>query len=86
MAAAELIATGTTAANSADVTVTTTAVAVALKAAADGAEVVVSLKDDGGAYNIIGRITSGSPVATVSAPGVYRFSRVAGKSCGVFSG
>ena len=86
MAAAELIATGTTAANSADVTVVAgTPITVALKAAADGAEVAVKLKDDGAAYNIVGRITSAQPSLMILAPGTYRFSRIAGASCGVFS-
>lgn len=84
--ATQLLAAGTTAADSADVTVVAgTPVTVALKAAADGAEVAVKLKDDGAAYNIVGRITSSAPALMISAPGTYRFSRVAGATCGVFS-
>lgn len=84
--ATEILATGSTAANSADVVVAAgTPLTVALKAAASGAEVVVSLKDDASAYNIVGRITSSAPSSLISAPGTYRFSRVAGSSCGVFS-
>lgn len=84
--ATSLIAAGTTAADSADVTVVAgTPQTVALKAAADGAEVAIKLKDDGGAYNIVGRLTSAVPAQMISAPGVYRLSRIAGASCGVFS-
>lgn len=84
--ATQLLAAGTTAADSADVTVVAgTPITVALKAAADGAEVAVKLKDDGAAYNIVGRLTSAQPALMVSAPGTYRFSRIAGASCGVFS-
>ncbi|MGX9144983.1 hypothetical protein [Mesorhizobium sp. 128a] len=88
MAAAELLATGSTAANSGDVTVAAgTPITVGLKGVADqNAIVLVSLKDDASAYNQTGgRLTSGEPVLMISAPGTYRFSRVAGGVCGVFS-
>lgn len=88
MAAAELIATGSTAANSADVTVVAgTPITVGLKGVVDAnATVLVSLKDDGSAYNRINsRLTSDVASLMISAPGTYRFSRVAGSTCGVFS-
>lgn len=88
MAAAEILATGSTAANSADVTVAAgTPLAVSLKGVADGqALVVILLKDDAAAYNVVGALRSHAPSTLISAPGTYRFSRVAGAACGVFSG
>jgi hypothetical protein len=84
--ATQLIATGTTAASSSDVVVAAgTPVTVGLKASVPGAEVVIALKDDASAYNIVGRLTHLSPATVISGPGTYRFTRVAGASCGVFS-
>ncbi|MBZ9973505.1 hypothetical protein LB517_28145 [Mesorhizobium sp. BR1-1-12] len=87
MAATQLLATGSTAASSTDLTIAAgTPVVVCLKGVADGgALVIVSLKDDAGAYNVIWRLTSGSPVIEITGPGTYRFTRVAGSACGVFS-
>lgn len=87
MAAAEILATGTGALNSSDVTITTTALAVAMKGFASDAIVNVSLKDDAGAYNRFCSITSDNPSRVFSAAGVYRFSRPASSgACGLFSG
>lgn len=82
MAATQILATNTTAADSSDITLTTDTV-VGLKGAAIGSEVIIKLKDDGGAYNVIGKLTSEEP-AKLLAAGIYRFSRVAGASCGVY--
>jgi len=82
MAATQILATNTTAADSSDITLTTDTI-VGLKGAAIGSEVIVKLKDDGGAYNVIGKLTSEEPAKTLGA-GIYRFSRVAGASCGVY--
>ena len=86
--ATEILATASTAANSADVVVAAgTPLTVSLKGVADGqALVVVLLKDDAAAYNVVGAIRSHAPALTISAPGTYRFTRVAGGTCGVFSG
>lgn len=84
MAATQILAANTTAADSSDITLTTDTI-VGLKGASTGAEVIVKLKDDGGAYNVIGKLTSEEP-AKVLVAGIYRFSRVAGPSCGVFRG
>lgn len=84
MAAVNVLTTGTTAADSADITLTTDTV-VGLKAAAPQSEVIVKIKDDGAAYNVIGTLTSEEP-AKVLPPGVYRFTRPAGPSCGVYQG
>lgn len=84
MAAVNVLTTGTTAADSSDITLTTDTV-VGLKAAAPQSEVIVKIKDDADAYNVIGKLTSEEP-AKVLAAGIYRFTRPAGPSCGVYRG
>lgn len=87
MAAANLIANGTTAATSSDIVLADGAsILISLKAAADGAEVHIELKDDAGNYNSVGRILASDPAKKVEGPGTYRARRIAGASCGVFSG
>lgn len=86
----QILATAATDASSGDVTVTGT-LAVALKGVDagppdSGALVRIELKDDAGTYTVIGKITSADPSAVITAPGTYRFSRVGGAKCGVFSG
>lgn len=85
--ATQILATASTAADSADVTVAAgTPVTVGLKGVVDAnAAVIISLKDDAATYNVVGRLTSDVPSLMISAPGTYRFSRVAGATCGVFS-
>ncbi|RWN51392.1 MAG: hypothetical protein EOS04_24270 [Mesorhizobium sp.] len=84
--AAELLATGSTAANSSDLTVSAgTPVTVGLKGWVTDAKVYIYLKDDAAAYNLVGKLTAYEPATSITAPGTYRFSRVAGASCGVFS-
>ena len=82
----QILATGSTAASSADVVVTD-ALAVALKGEV-GMEsfVYIELKDDAGAYNVVGSLTSHSPATIIVTAGTYRFTRRAGATCGVFSG
>lgn len=88
----QILAVGTTAADSSDVVVAAGAtLAVSLKDAAGpnvlgGALVHIALKDDAGQYFRFDRLTTGRPALALVAPGTYRFSRVAGTSCGVFSG
>ena len=90
--ATEILAAGTTDANSGDVTVVAgTPLTVALKDAAGkfvapGAHVEIQLKDDAGQYFWIDELTSGDPAKVIIGPGTYRFVRRAGTSCGVFSG
>ncbi|TPM58981.1 hypothetical protein FJ959_08895 [Mesorhizobium sp. B2-2-4] len=86
--ATQILATGSTAADSADVTVAAgTPITVGLKGVVDAnALVIIYLKDDGAAYNQVGRLTSDVPSIMISAPGTYRFSRAAGATCGAFSG
>lgn len=82
----QILATGDTAANSADVVVTDP-ITVALKDAAYGAEVLIRIKDDVGSYSIVGVLNNWSrPAVVIAGPGTYRFSRKAGSTCGVFSG
>jgi hypothetical protein len=89
--ATEILAVGTDAANSADVVVTADGLTVALKDAsgprlAQGARVEILLKDDDAEYFLVDTLNSGSrPAVFIVAPGTYRFTRIAGASCGVFS-
>lgn len=91
--ATSLLAVGTTAADSSDLVVAAgTPVTVSLKNTAAPvpieAKVNISLKDDAGAYFVVGNLTGewNKHATSITAPGTYRFSRVAGASCGVFSG
>ncbi|TIM07603.1 hypothetical protein [Mesorhizobium sp.] len=84
--ATELLAAGSTAASSSDLVVASgTPVTVGLKGAAAGAQVQIYLKDDAAAYNLVGQLTAYSPATSITAAGTYRFTRVAGAACGVFS-
>jgi hypothetical protein len=91
MAITELLATGTTAANSSDLVVAAnTPVTVCLKDAAgpgvgNGARVDIQLKADSGEYFAVGSLTGARPAVSITAAGTYRLSRAAGVSCGVFS-
>jgi len=90
--ATEILAVGTTAANSADVTIAAGAtLTVCLKDAAgavigNAAKVEIQLKDDAGEYFTVATLTGGRPSIVIVGAGTYRFSRHAGISCGVFSG
>ncbi|MBK5958106.1 hypothetical protein CCR97_08230 [Rhodoplanes elegans] len=88
MAAAQLIATGDTATSSSDQTVADgSTLTVALKGVTGSqARVLIELKDDGGTYNVVGELNSLQPATVIAAPGVYRLTRVAGATCGVYSG
>jgi hypothetical protein len=87
--ATQLLAVGTTAADSAD-QVLTAGTMLCLKDAAGtsvlaGAFVDISVKDDVGQYFRIGALTGARPAMVINGSGTYRFSRRAGASCGVFS-
>lgn len=88
--ATELLAVGSTAANSADLVVTTP-VTVALKDASgprvSDAAVAIQLKSDTAQYFTVAELRGvGERSATlIVAPGTYRFVRAVGVSCGVFS-
>jgi len=85
--ATELLATGSTAASSSDLVVADgSTVTVALKGDTTGeAYVQILLKDDAGAYAVIGAISPYLRAVVIAAPGTYRFTRRAGAVCGVFS-
>jgi hypothetical protein len=92
MAATEILAVGSGAANSADVVIAAgSTLTVALKDAtgpvADG-RVQIFLKGDSGQYWNIGELSSsGTGALVIIGAGTYRFSRVAeSPACGVFSG
>lgn len=86
----QVLAVGTTAADSADVVVAANEqLTVALKDAAgslvDSTSVVhVMLKDDVGEYFRIDQLSAARPALVLSA-GTWLFRRPAGASCGVFS-
>lgn len=88
----QILAAGTTAADSSDVVVAAgTPLTVCLKDAAgghveSGAEVRIGLKDDAGQYFQVDSLTGSKPALVIVGAGTYRFSRMPGVSCGVFSG
>jgi hypothetical protein len=89
----QILAVGTTALDSADVVVAAgTPLTVSLKDALGtdglGRDVMVNilLKDDAGQYFAVDSLHARKPALMIVAAGTYRFSRVAGDSCGVFSG
>lgn len=88
----EILAIGTSAANSSDVVVAAGAsLTVCLKDAAGpdlgrSVQVDILLKDDAGQYFPVDSLNIKRPALMLVAAGTYRFSRVAGDSCGVFSG
>lgn len=88
----QILATGTTAADSSDVVVAAgTPLTVCLKDAAGpvleaAAEVLIELKDDAGQYFRVDVLNGSQPALVIVGAGTYRFSRIAGASCGVFSG
>lgn len=81
--ATNILSTASTAADSADQTFTAETL-VSLKGVAHGARVVVHLKDDGAGYNVVAELTHMKASGVLPA-GTYRFTRVAGAACGVFS-
>ncbi|MBB3523065.1 hypothetical protein [Rhizobium sp. BK456] len=85
--AAELLAVGSTAANSSDLVVASgSTVTVGIKGATTSqARVRITLKDDAGGYTDVGELTPFRPAFAITAPGTYRFTRVAGETCGAFS-
>ncbi len=78
---AELIATGTTLANSADVVVAAgTPATVFLKDATGqsvdaGANALIQIKSAGGEYFDIGALTSKEPALAITSPGTFRIVR-----------
>ncbi len=88
--ASEILAIGSTPANSGDVVIADgDQLTVCLKAAAGpnvgAARVAAQLKDDAAAYFTIATLNSAHPAVVIVGAGTYRFSRIAG-AVGVFSG
>jgi hypothetical protein len=93
--ATQLLAPGTTAADSADITASAgTPVTLFLKGTADGpadsgALCEIKVKDTSGFYHKIGELNGRDPgkaAVVIDGPGTYRVSRIAGASCGVDQG
>lgn len=83
MAATNVLTAATSDASSADQTITADTV-FGIKGASAGAKVRIELKDDGGAYNLVDYLTPELPAKVLSA-GTWRFTRIGGVSCGVYS-
>ncbi|CAN7632379.1 hypothetical protein [Pararhizobium sp. LjRoot238] len=61
-------------------------VTVALKGVVDAsAKVLLLLKDDANAYHHVFELNPDVPATVITAAGTYRFTRVAGGVCGMFS-
>lgn len=93
--ATQLLAVGTTAADSADITAAAgTPVTLFLKGSADGpadsaAVCEIKVKDSAGLYHKIGELNgreAGKACVVIDGPGTFRVSRVAGAACGVDQG
>lgn len=90
--ATQILAVGTTAADSADQVVAvgaTLGVGINDAAGTDvprGAIIFIYLKDPAGQYFQIGKLNQANPSYSINTPGTYRFSRKANTvACGVFS-
>lgn len=88
--ATQLLAVGAAAANSGDLVIDAgEAVTVCLTNGAASiaweAQVLIQLKDHAGNYIRVAELTGAVPSLMIQAPGTYRFARLPGVSCGVFS-
>lgn len=83
MAAANVLTTASSDASSSDQAITSDTV-YGLKGATTGAKVKIELKDDGGLYVLVGYLTP-EESAKVLSPGTWRFTRIGGPTCGVYS-
>lgn len=81
--ATNVLTTGTDSTPSSEVVVTSDTL-FSLKAAVSGAKVTVEVKNDGGTFDVLGTLTQEDPAGILPA-GTYRFTRVGGVTCGVFS-
>ena len=84
MAAASILASGTTSASASDTTLTSDTLVGLKSDSVAGALVYIEVKDDLAGYVPLGRLTREDP-ARILAPGTYRFRRPAGVNAGVFS-
>lgn len=89
--ATQIMSVGTSGSTSGDVTISAGAtLTVCLKDGSgptidNAAKVEIQLKDDAGEYFTVATLTGGRPSIVIVGAGTYRFVRVAGASCGVFS-
>jgi len=85
--ATELLATASTAANSADIVVDSSAPVIVMMKDQTGAEarIRILLKDEDGNYFDVGELTPARPALGLALTGTYRLTRVAGAVCGAFS-
>jgi hypothetical protein len=83
---AVVLASGTAAADSSDITVTAgVPVTVFLSAAASGpvpsdVQCDIKVKSAAGTYHTVGQLTGARPALVIDGPGVYRVSRVTASS------
>lgn len=89
--ATELIATGFTAATSADITLADgESATVGMKEGTVRAIIKIELKDDTGGYNAVGVLDQQRPAVSINAAGTYRLRRIAGEdaafACGAYRG
>lgn len=86
MAAAEILATGSTAAQSSDIVVTDgTAVTVLIKGNTVYVELAILVKNAAGSYVPTGKKLTSAEVRCLQAPGTYRLARAEGVTCGADS-
>lgn len=81
-----LLAVGTTAASSADFTLTgesSSLFLVSTAALPSGSSATIEVKSAAGVYYPIGALSVSTPLQVLSGPGTYRVSRPAGPDCGV---
>lgn len=85
--ATELLATASTAANSADLVVDPDVPVIVMMKDQTGAEarIRILIKDEDGAYFDVGELTPARPALGIGIAGTYRLTRVAGNTCGAFS-
>ncbi len=83
---ASLLAVGTSAASSADFTLTGESSSLFLVSPGGLPSLAcaeIEIKSAAGDYYPVGALSVGSPMGVLSGPGTYRVSRPAGPSCGV---
>jgi hypothetical protein len=90
--ATNVLATGSTAASSSDITVAAGSFEPVFLKDATGPDVpidvlaLVEMKDSAGAYFTIGKMNRHQPAVLLTGPGVYRVTRCAGTTFGVDKG
>lgn len=78
---ANILATGTTAASSADFSITTESTTLLLIGAkAELALLDIEVKDSANAYTVIGTLSPAVPIQVLSGPGTYRVTRKLGSA------